>query len=328
MNFSRTSLRALLVLMTVRLVAAEDLKLRQEAVQLLEHADATSTPAVQPPSEAVSTFRWFNQDGSEQDGTVTYTTMPGTGIRVEWRFGDFHLINVHTDRKLSIAGENATAIPAAISKVGGLLPIRLVRFDHADTIRSINDSEVRGRAARCIEFDTTYGNKTDANEICIDKQLGTMARFQEGPEATEYLDWFQFAGAYFPGRIDVFRHSVQLLEIHTMQDAVEGTVDRNVFLPPPGSEVKTRCAQVRRPFAQSVPQPPTGSSGAETTDVLLHGTIGQDGAAHSIVIDESDRPELNLEAIQTVSRWVFTPAVCDGKPTTWEANFVVHFQGR
>lgn len=328
MNSSRWWPAAVILLIVLRLAAAEDLKLRQQAIQLLEHADAASTPVVRPPSEAVSTFRWFNSDGSEQDGTATFTIVPGTGERVEWHFGDFHLVNVHTPRTLVVSGENARAIPAAVKKVGGLFPIRLVSFDNADSIQSIVDREVRGRPARCIEFDTTYGGNTSANEICIDKQLTTMARFQDGAETTEYSEWFQFAGAYLPSRTDVFRQGVQLLEIHSKETAIDGKVDANVFLPPPNSEIRTRCAQVRRPFAQSVPQPPSGSSSAETTDVLLHGTIGKDGGVHSIVVDQSDRPDLNQEAIQIVSRWVFTPAACDGKTTNWEANFVIHFQGR
>ena len=73
------------------------------------------------------------------------------------------------------------------------------------------------------------------------------------------------------------------------------------------------------PLCQSVAQPRSGSLSAETSDVLLHGTIGKDGGVHSIVVDRSDRPELNQEAIQTVSRQVFTPAGCDG--TNREAKF-------
>jgi TonB family protein len=317
-----------IALWVLQFAAAEDLKLRQEAVELLEHADAVSTPAVEPPTEALASFRWFNPDASAQDGTLATIISPGTGQRTEWHFGDFHLVNIHLDRKLAIAGENAATIPAAVRKVGELLPIRLVRFDHADTILAIRESEVHGRPARCIEFDTTYGSSVNANQICIDRQLGTMVRFKEGQETTENSEWFPFAGAYLPGRIDVFRHGIELVEIHSTRHKIEGQLDANVFFPPPGAEIKTRCHQVRRPFGQSMPQPPAGTSGSEITNVLLHGTIGNNGLVHGIVVDRSDRAELDREAIETVSRWVFTPALCDGKPTDWEANFVVHFQGR
>ena len=295
---------------------------------MLEHADSLSVLAVRPETQTDVTFRWFNSDGSAQDGTLTILYSPGTGERTEWHFGEFHLINITIPGKLILAGQHASTIPAAIRMVGEIVPIHLVRFDHADNIRSINESEVRGRPARCIQFDTTYGSKTSANEICIDKALGTMARFQEGPEVTENSDWFQFAGAYFPGRIDVYRHGVQQVEIHETQHKIEGQVDANVFVPPPGAEIKTRCQQVKRPFVQSTPQPSPGNAGSSITDIFLHGTIAKDGTVRSIVVDQSDRADLNAEAIQTVSRWVFSSALCDGRVIDWEANFVVHFQGR
>jgi hypothetical protein len=312
----------------LQFMVAEDVKLRQEAVQVLEHAGVMSTPAMRPVSETDATFRWFNSEGGAQDGTLTTITSPGMGQRTEWRFGDFHLVNIHTDRKLAIAGENSSSIPAAIRKVGELVPMPTVQFDKEDTIRSIVVSEVRGRPARCIEFDTTFGSSVHANEVCVDKQLGTMVRFQDGAELTEYSEWSQFAGAYLPGRIDVFRSGVQLVEIHVSEHAIEGQVDANVFVPPPGAEVKTRCHQIRQPFGQSMPQPPAGTSGSGITDVLLHGTIGRDGLVHGAVVDQADESRLSAEAVQTISTWVFTPAICDGKPTDWEANFVVHFQGR
>ena len=33
---------------------------------------------------------------------------------------------------------------------------------------------MNGRAARCIEFDTVAGQKTDANEICVDVANGAI----------------------------------------------------------------------------------------------------------------------------------------------------------
>ena len=295
---------------------------------MLEHADSLSVLAVRPESQTDVTFRWFNSDGSAQDGTLTILYSPSAGERAEWHFGEFHLINIATNGKLIISGRNSSSIPAAVRMVGNIVPIHLVRFDHADTIRAISESVVRGRAALCIQFDTTYGSNTTANEICIDKSLGTMVRFQEGADVTENSEWFQFDGAYFPARIDLFRHGVEEVEIHESQQKIEGQLDANVFLPPPGAEIKTRCHDVKRPFIQSTPQPPAGNAGSGITDVFLHGTINKDGIVRSIVVDQSDRTDLNAEAIQTVSHWSFSSALCDGKPMNWEANFVVHFQGR
>ncbi len=46
------------------------------------------------------------------------------------------------------------------------------------------------------------------------------------------------------------------------------------------------------------------------------------------VIESSDRPDLNDEAIKTALAWTFTPAQCNAQPTAAEANLVIRFQGR
>ena len=63
-------------------------------------------------------------------------------------------------------------------------------------------------------------------------------------------------------------------------------------------------------------------------DVVVHAMIGVDGHAHNAVIESSDRPDLNQEALKIVQNWVFTPSLCNGKPNEQEGNLVVHFQGR
>jgi len=46
------------------------------------------------------------------------------------------------------------------------------------------------------------------------------------------------------------------------------------------------------------------------------------------MIQQSDRPDLNPEALSLIKQWVFTPAMCDGHTNANEADFVLHFHGR
>jgi TonB family protein len=61
---------------------------------------------------------------------------------------------------------------------------------------------------------------------------------------------------------------------------------------------------------------------------LVRGIIGRDGKVHDAVVQSSDRPDLNAEALSLIQQWVFTPAMCNGRPNPSEASFVLHFQGR
>jgi len=56
--------------------------------------------------------------------------------------------------------------------------------------------------------------------------------------------------------------------------------------------------------------------------------IYPDGKIHDAVVQSSERPDLNEEAIEVIHQWIFTPALCDGQPAISEASFTLRFQGR
>lgn len=309
------------------LAAAEDPHLRETAIDLLERANVVSTAAVRPPHEAVIKFRFFSANEGNKEGQETIVWLSPKESRLEVTFGDFHIININTPYRLAGAGDIGGSLPAAVRKVAKLVPIYLVRFDHEDVINSIDDSQVRGRPARCIGFDTKFGSTLHANEICVDKENGTLLRFRNGNEVTENSEFFLFSGAYWPARVDYYQNGVEVLEVHDRVTAIEGQPDLNLLLPPPGAQILVKCQQYRRPFAQKAVQPPSGSGG-ETVDLVVYGTIGEDGRLHDGVVELSDRPDLQGEALQIAAKWVFTPAMCDGKPSSEEGNLVLHFQNR
>lgn len=315
------------VLLLSASAAAEDPHLREKAITLLEKANVVSTPAVLPPHQAVITFRFFSATEGAEEGQRTIVSLGSGQFWSEVTFGDFHVINIVTPHRLAASGENNSSLPAPVRRLSKLMPIYLVRFDHEDVINSIDDSQVRGRPARCIGFDTKFGSTLHANEICVDKENGTLLRLRNGNEVTENSEFFLFSGAYWPARVDYYQNGVEVLEVHDRVTAIEGQPDLNLLLPPPGAQILVKCQQYRRPFAQKVVQPPSGSGG-ETVDLVVYGTIGEDGRLHDGVVELSDRPDLQGEALQIAAKWVFTPATCDGKPSSEEGNLVLHFQNR
>jgi TonB family protein len=69
--------------------------------------------------------------------------------------------------------------------------------------------------------------------------------------------------------------------------------------------------------------------GTETIDAVLTGMIRETGRTEALKVQvSSGRPELDAEAMRTVSNWTFQPGLCDGHVVTLGADFVVHFQGR
>ncbi len=206
-------------------------------------------------------------------------------------------------------------------------PIYHVSFNDEDVIHEITHREVNGQPARCIEFDTVAGQKSQANEICVDAATGAIVLEKLNEERIEYGEFFPFAGALIPARIDYSSTAASSMEIQQSMTVLTDPTP-NVLAVPPGARTYTRgCKVYRRAFGQSMPQPKLGNGGTEV-DVVVRGMIYPDGKIHDAVVQSSERPELNAEAIELIHQWIFTPALCDGQPAISEASFALRFQGR
>jgi TonB family protein len=302
----------------------QDPQLREEAVRLLEKADAISTSPKLPNLERTDTFRVYGSD-SIQEGSFSRVVIQGTGRRDEYTLGGDHLVNVFTREQLAVAG-TVQVLPAAMIRLLQLTPIDRVRFDHEDVIHSITNREVDGRPARCIQFDTIGGNKTDSNELCVDSVNGTLVAENLRGTLIENSDFFAFAGALMPGKIRYSEAGVLKMEItQTMTELTDATP--NLLAAPPNAQIRKMCTTYRRAFGVSMPQPKPGNGGGEA-EIMVRGIIGADGRVRDAIIQSSERPDLNAEALSLIRQWVFTPALCNGAPNALEASFALHFEGR
>lgn len=319
-------LLALLPILVVSLVSfSEDIKVREEAVRLLEKADAASAGVNLPNLERTDTFRAFGGEPGVKEGTFTRVVIQGTGRREETTFGDYHVVNVITRKGVATVRTEAMA-PPEVRTLMWLTPINPLVFDDKDVIHRIENREVNGRPSRCIEFDTVAGQKTDANEICVDVANGAIVLEKLGNDMIENSEFFPFSGAVLPGRIRYsFAGALQMEITQVMAPLADATP--NVLAAPPNAQMLLYCKTYRRAYGQSMPQPKPGNGGGDV-DVVVRGLIGGDGRIHDAVVQISERPDLNAEALNLIRQWVFTPAVCDGDPNTTEASFALHFQGR
>ena len=309
------------------LLHAEDIKLRDQAVHLLEVANAVSLPGALPNYEYVVTFRVHEADGTVKEGTMTRVSAGAVGRRDEITFGDYHTVIVLSGNRYSES--STTVMPAQVREVRRQLPIRLGRFDQEDVIRSIDGASVLGRPAKCINFDTHFGNTLQTNQICVDSERGTLLRWQVGDEVIENTDYFQIGNLWEPGHTRRFERGVVQLEIEQNMKAIEGPMDPNIFSPPSQHwNTLYSCSTMRRPVGISTPMPPGGNAGKDITDVIVHGRVMADGTVAGVQIESSPRPDLNAEALKVVSSWKFLPLLCNDRPANLEGDFVVHFQGR
>src|SRR5580704_4676867 len=300
-----TKILVVLILIAIPLLSlAQDIRVRQEAVRLLERGNAVTTPVKLPDLERVDTFRVFGPDATTREGTFTRVVVQKTGRRDETTFGDYHVVDVSIDRRGARLQTQIQA-PAEVMTLLRVTPIYHVSFNDEDIIHAITSREVNGQPARCIEFDTVAGQKSQGNEICVDAATGAIVLEKLNEERIEYHDFFPFAGALVPARIDYSSTAASSMEIQQSMTVLTD-VTPNVLAPPPGARAYSRgCKVFRRAFGQLMPQPKPGNGGSEI-DVVVRGMIFPDGRIHDAVVQSSERPELNAEALDIIHEWVCT----------------------
>lgn len=305
---------------------SEDLNLRMQAVHLMEMANAASLAGgLRNYRQTVSFVAYDRVTGAPKSGTFTRLSAGSAGHRDEINFGDYHSIRATAGNRVSAT--ETSPEPAEVRELFSQLPIRLGRFDHEDIIRSIEDSAVLGRSARCINFDTQFGDTLQANQICVDSERAALLRWRVGEELVENSEFFQIRNLWEPGHIRLFERGALRLEIE--QQIVSAEVDPASFVPPNGRwNTMFPCRNPRRPVAVFTPMPPAGDSGTGIVDVVAHGYIWSNGKVQPTGIESSLRPDLNDEALRLVATWRFLPLICNDEPATTDSDFVVHFQNR
>jgi hypothetical protein len=305
-------------------LVGQDVEVRQRAVHLLEHADNISMVKEFGSYEQTIRFRSFSAAGVKE-GLFTSVVRTPRSYRDEYQFGDFHLLVVVNGTMIADVGDRARA-PFEVREITRLNHPYQARFDQTDVIRSIQESTVNARPSKCIEFDTIAGEKTEASEICIDNEYGVVVRARANGETVTFSDFFPYRAAYVPAHISYEQNDLRM-ELEQTKGATEGPFDPDFLTPPPNARVGHVCTAYRRPYGQFMPQPKPGN-GNQQADVMLHGTIRQDGGIREVGIDRSERTDLNDEAMRIFNTWKFSAPLCDGKPIEVFTDVTLHFQGR
>jgi hypothetical protein len=302
-------------------VSAQDISVRVEAIRLLEGArGASSSSAPLPDYRQDITFRTYAPDGAVKDGTYS-TIFSGQIERSEILYGDFHIITLQNPQQTLKSTDAAP--PVEIWTLLRLVPLTLGRFDKTDVIQSITADRISSRPAKCIHFETITGRTYQSNEICVDAERGTVLRWNVGDQLIEDSDYSTFQGSWIPEHIRLYVGGKLRMEIGQKLSLMEGPIDWDALAPANPVTYRT-CKKYNPAIVQSTPQPANAGAGP-WYDVIIHATIGADGRVHDAAAVAKGRAELEQQAVEIVSKWVFSPATCDGEAMSDFVAFAVHF---
>ena len=260
---------------------AQDAHVRQQAQTLLERANSLSVPRQFRSYEQTIIFQSSSPTGV-REGRFTSVVQGPYLYRDEYEFGDYRLLVVGNEDMVAEVGDRSRA-PTEIRRMTRLSQPYSARFDQTDVIRSIREGEVNGRPAQCIDFDTITGEKTEANEVCIDRQLGVVARVHANGETITHANFFPYRDTFIPAHITYEQGDLRM-ELEQSKTETNGPFDPNLLLPPAGAKVGQVCNTFRRAFGKFMPQPKAGS-GSQNVDVIVHGTVRTDGTVRDPSID-------------------------------------------
>ena len=301
---------------------AQDISIRVEAIRLMERANTVSHPTHRTRNhKEVITFRAYRLDGTTMDGRAE-NIIAGDTERYETTFGDYHSISIHFP--VHIVQNDYQPPPPETLEEEKLTPLLIGHFDKSDTINFIAPATLYGRPARCVQFETVNARtRQPANEICLDDELGTLVRWNVGEDLIEDSDYISFEGVLLPRHIRHFINGKLRMEVEQEFSVIEDPIDWAALTPPHAHTTRT-CYDYKQPTIRSMPQP-AGAGPGPWYDVQVHGAIGGDGRVHQASVLPAGRPDLEKQAIEIVSTWVFTPPLCNGTPTTISVDLVVHF---
>lgn len=301
---------------------AQGIDVRVQAIRLLDRADVlSSTRQIGVNYEHNVTFRAFGVDGSEKDGQFTAIFSRGI-VRFETNFGDYHCVVLHFPDKI-VQGSQYQPEPPEAMEMDRLTPLWTGRFDHSDTIESIDDATLSGRPAKCIQFETVNGRSSEANQICIDAERGTLLRWNVGNSLVNDSGYMQFQGVWLPSHIEHYINGQLRMVIDQTFQVIDHPIDW-ASLTPAHAVTLHRCHQYKPAYVESEPQPTSAGAGP-WYNITVHAVVGQDGHVYHAAVLPEGKPDLEKQAEQIVSGWIFSPAVCNGKTIPVNATLIVHF---
>ena len=326
MKSSRSvTVAALMVFGCVCAVRGQDMKLREEAINIVQRGTQLGQAAVWGTMRGSATFRATMPDGKEVDGSYSILRITEDDFRIEVQTPDFHAVWLRHEGK-GIRWSSKEVTPPAALVVLQSLPGRVPKLVSQDVVRAILTTEAGGRVARCIEFDSITGEKTSANQICADAQTGAILSVRRGAVSIGYSRFFPYHEALIPGLV-VYTENDLKVEMEFSVEEEHGPVDPAEFEAPPGVQLAPVCREFRAAIPNFAPQPEIGS-GKGVTDVVVRAGVRKDGTVSAALVQSSSRPDLNEEALRVARRWTFAPEMCNGKPGISNVAIVLHFQGR
>jgi TonB family protein len=310
-----------------RAAAGEDVDLRNRAEQFMNRALVASRLTTPMNIRTEVTFSATGDDGIATTGSYIRTRSTDNALREDFVFGDYRMSRMRDQGNVATHGPWVD-IPYTLRKVMEFVPYLPIRFDPTDVITSINETQMNGKAAVCIQFVTVRGDDRNPGDICVAKQNSTVIEWHDRDRSFQALEYGSVKDALLPSHF-VYREDAKLvIDASVRWELLDARPD-DAFVAPEDWRHTRLCKSFAMPVPKSAPQPAArGGVDAPITTVEVRVHVRPDGTVGKAEVLKPVRDDLDSEAVELVKTWTYQAGVCEGNKQEFAIDAAVHFQGR
>jgi TonB family protein len=257
--------------------------------------------------------------------------------RIEIDAGNVQAIEAREDDQFYRQLRGADLMPVCVAEALGLLydPVpaadEIYEADWTQDVAVVDgDPVVRVRRGP-LNPDGTLPLNTYA--FWFDPKTGSLRGYQSTaygtPSMTEYGNYIAWQGKEVPGRVDLLENGKQVLEATVEKIEDLGSVSDSTFDIPGVQPERMRDTDAYE-GAVSVPVRVIRQAGAANSPpghgvVLLAVNVDRTGRVTGSTVLRSAGLLLDVAAQQAAMKWVFAPAILDGKPASTMVRIQIEF---
>jgi len=303
---------------------------QKEAAALIEHARQLSDIRADgsPAFRLTIHFKAVEQDGSAIEGSYTEMWASRSQWRKETIAGEFHRIELATDKKRFLL-EPPKPLPGYARDLPALVDVGSFQPDNWNP-KKMESRTFKGARLRCIDTPAIRGGvqigghePEQVPSVCFDQSNGLLVAkvepsvYRPDDAACVYSDYQSFGSRTYPRSVRCEEGVKLRLEAKVVELSMLDKPEPELFAVPAGAKESTGCRPARPPKVIYNPPPEVDPSwGNGVVTIGMH--VGVDGSPHDLKVLSSPNPKLDKAALDAVRRWKFNPASCEGAPVDVE----------
>lgn len=299
--------------------AASDMA--SEAQTLIEKASAKRNIADLPGLRLTANVH-IDNDGKPLDGTYALLENTPDQWREEIVFPGYSEVRVGTNGLVYLK-RSTDFEPYRISQLQRAIGVdeRLRPGPYpGDVIKKTRQKKISGAKANCVEIATKEAYTYD---VCVDETTGMLRR-----EGITESDLQQIGTKLFPRAISLKQGGKTLVQVAVSELSIGNSLPAALFQPLTGAISNPGCLNAMPPhkLKSVAPVYPAADKLAHKQGtVAVYAVVGTDGRLHKLKAVQGVSSTLDDSALESIAKWEYTPATCNGNPVETEVVIEVHY---